>query len=427
MMGALLMMTAIQVTMAQFELSAEIRPRAEYRHGFKKLLAENQDPAFFVEQRSRLVATLKKEKIDFKLSIQDIRIWGSDKQIYKPGESLNGMNVNEAWAAYSFTSKFNLKLGRQELDYDNARILGDLSWAQQSRSHDALLFRYEGKGLKAHLGTAFNQNANTPEYGKLIGNYYGQGNSNYKSLQYLWINKTFQGGKVSALFLNDGKESADSSMQYSQTLGLYTQLSAGKTKIEAEAYYQTGKDVSKKNISAYLLAINASHPLTSSLTAKLGIDLVSGSAATLESGKSNSFDPLYGTHHKFYGFMDYFYVGNPSAINGRNVGLTDPYFSLIYNANTKNNLLASVHYLSSPVDIYKNGDTTSPAMSKRLGTEIDLVYTLKLAQGVSINVGYSQLFATDSMQALKGGSLDLTQNWAWTMITFKPGLFKTEP
>ena len=411
---------------AQFELSAEVRPRAEYRHGFKKLIAENQDPAFFVEQRSRLYASLKKDKIAFKLSIQDIRIWGSDKQIYKPGESLNGMNVNEAWASYNFTDAFGMKIGRQELDYDNARFIGDLSWAQQSRSHDAFLLTYAKNGFKADLGAAFNQNSATPEYGKLLSNYYGLGGANYKTMQYLWLNKTFKAGKVSALVFNDGKEAADSSVQYSQTLGLYSNFSVGKAKIEAEAYYQTGNDVTKKDVSAYLLAFNVAYPVSPKFTAKLGIDVVSGTEIDAAATKSNSFDPLYGTNHKFYGFMDYFYVGNPSAIKGRNVGVVDPYLSLIYNFNASNNLLATVHNFSSPVDIYKGGDTSTPAMSRALGTEIDLVYTIKLPQGVGVNIGYSQLFATESMQAIKGGSIDLTNNWAWTMITFKPGLFKSE-
>ena len=124
--------------------------------------------------------------------------------------------------------------------------------------------------------------------------------------------------------------------------------------------------------------------------------------------------------------MDYFYVGNPSALKGRNVGLVDPYVKLVLNPNPNNNIVAFVHSFRSPVDIYKGGDATTPSMSKALGTELDLVYTIKLSQGVSINLGYSQLFGTDSMAALKGGSKDQTNNWAWTMITFKPSFFKTE-
>lgn len=410
----------------QFELSGEIRPRSEYRHGFKKLFGENQDPAFFTEQRSRLYADYQLDKMTFKLSIQDIRIWGADKQIYKPGESLNGVNVNQAWAQYSFDNAIALRVGRQELDYDNARFLGDLSWAQQSRSHDALLLTYAKNGFTSHFGAAFNQNSNTPEYGKLLSNYYGLGGANYKTMQYLWLNKKFAKGNISALIFNDGKESADTSVNYTQTLGLYGKFDIGKVKLETEAYFQTGKDVTKKEVSAYLLAFNAAYPLSKKFIAGVGMDLVSGTDVTKAGTESNSFDPLYGTNHKFYGFMDYFYVGNPSALKGRNVGLFDPYLKFVYNPNPKNNLVAFIHSFRSPVDIYKGGDQTTPAMSKALGTELDLVYTIKLAQGVSINLGYSQLFATDSMVALKGGSKDQTNNWAWTMITFKPSFFKTE-
>ncbi|MFZ1789674.1 MAG: alginate export family protein [Saprospiraceae bacterium] len=419
-----LLMTS--VAYSQFELSGEIRPRTEYRHGFKKLFGEGQDPAFFTEQRSRLYADYKMDKMTFKLSIQDIRIWGADRQIYKPGESLNGMNVNQAWAQYTFDSGLGLRVGRQELDYDNARFLGDLSWAQQSRSHDALLLAYTKNTFTGHAGFAFNQNANTAEPTKLLNNYYGLGGANYKAMQYLWLNKKFSKGSVSALIFNDGKEAADSSVNYMQTLGLYGKFSLGKVQLETEAYVQTGKDVTKKDVSAYLLAFNAMYPVSKKVSFGVGMDYVSGTDVTKAATESNSFDPLYGTNHKFYGFMDYFYVGNPSALKGRNVGLVDPYVKLVLNPNPNNNIVAFVHSFRSPVDIYKGGDATTPSMSKALGTELDLVYTIKLSQGVSINLGYSQLFGTDSMAALKGGSKDQTNNWAWTMITFKPSFFKTE-
>jgi len=44
---------------AQFTLSAEVRPRAELRNGFKKPLESDMDAAFFVEQRTRLNTTFK--------------------------------------------------------------------------------------------------------------------------------------------------------------------------------------------------------------------------------------------------------------------------------------------------------------------------------------------------------------------------------
>jgi hypothetical protein len=34
------------------------------------------------------------------------------------------------------TEAFSMKLGRQEVIYDNSRIFGNVDWAQQGRSHD---------------------------------------------------------------------------------------------------------------------------------------------------------------------------------------------------------------------------------------------------------------------------------------------------
>ena len=35
---------------AQLTISGEVRPRAEYRHGFKSLPNQNQEAAFFIDQ-----------------------------------------------------------------------------------------------------------------------------------------------------------------------------------------------------------------------------------------------------------------------------------------------------------------------------------------------------------------------------------------
>ena len=47
------LLLAARVASAQLVLSAEIRPRAELRNGFRTVRIPGDDPAFFVEQRSR--------------------------------------------------------------------------------------------------------------------------------------------------------------------------------------------------------------------------------------------------------------------------------------------------------------------------------------------------------------------------------------
>ncbi|WP_051720064.1 hypothetical protein [Anditalea andensis] len=59
--------------------------------------------------------------------------------------------------------------------------------------------------------------------------------------------------------------------------------------------------------------------------------------------------------------------------------------------------------------------------TSHLGEEIDLVWTSQWNKDVAFNLGYSQMFGTASLRAVKNQSnpADL-QYWAWAMITIKP-------
>ncbi len=398
---------------AQFTITGEIRPRAEFRNGFKKLTGDGVDAAFFIEQRSRLYFDFKDEKYSFRVSLQDIRIWGENPQIFKADNAL--FNVHEAWGQYNFSEKTSIKVGRQELNYDNARFLGNLAWAAQSRSHDLAKFIYSNEGTQFHLGAAFNQEdvASNPEPRRLVGTVYSTG-GNYKTMQFAWFHKNFEKSNFSLLVLNNGVQSlADSSVNFSQTVGFYGKKAIGKASLEGELYYQGGKTPTGADLSAYMASLSVSFkagkvPLT------IGADILSGTDPG--SSKNKSFTPLYGTNHKFYGFMDYFYVGNPHG----NKGLQDIFIKTNFKTGEKSNLVVHLHEFISSAQIL---DGDSNELSSTLGTEIDLVYNLKVAKDVNFKLGYSQLFATDSMEALKGGDKSQLTNWAWAMLTIKPTLF----
>ena len=117
--------------------------------------------------------------------------------------------------------------------------------------------------------------------------------------------------------------------------------------------------------------------------------------------------------------MDYFYVGNHFG----SVGLSDAFVVVKYNPS-KFRLSGWAHSFYSTNDVT---DTSgSGKLSNGLGIEVDLVAGFKLAEGVNFAAGYSQMFATATMEAIKGGSKDATSNWAWFMITLKPKFFSSE-
>lgn len=405
------------VARGQLVISAEIRPRAELRDGFKTVSTHAEKPAFFVEQRSRLNVGFARERLRLQFSAQDVRIWGSTSQIYKTDPNL--FNVFEAYGEYQLTQRLAVRAGRQVLDYDNARFLGGLDWAQQGRSHDAVKLLYaDSSGFSAHVGAGFNQPF-VLEPTKLSDTYYG-GLDNYKSMEYLWLHQDWSRAKLSFLFFNDGRQRPDSSSYFRQTYGLTGETKAGPLTLAAELYYQGGTDATRRDISAGLAAASVMLP-TKLTPLTLGLDYLSGSDAT--DPKNHAFVPLYGTNHAFYGHMDYFYVGNNHGQAGRTAGLADLYLKTAFKLTPKTTLLAHLHHFQSAAAVYRPG-TTDQKISSRLGEELDLVLNANVSPEFNFKLGYSHLMSTGSMDALKGRVGRSQNQWAWVMLTFKPVLFR---
>ncbi len=416
-----------------FTIGAQIRPRFEYRHGFKKPLADGLKPASFVEQRSRVWFDYTNSKFHIRVNVQDIRMWGSTSQIYKSDPSM--FNAYEAYGEYFGSKKWSFKVGRQAIDYDNARFLGNLDWAAQGRSHDAFLLKFSDKAakLKVHAGVAFNQAQTEPTY-LSYSQYPNAGN--YKMMYYLWAHKEWDKLSGSFLFNNDARENVtDTTLLNRQTLGLIPTYKAGKVTVNGEFYYQMGKNPGEQEVSAFFISLNATMK-TKITPVTIGFDYASGTAHDAEATVDNSWNPLYGTNHKFYGFMDYFYVGNTHGQDDRVSGLIDMYAKTNFRLGKtkKHFLLAHVHYFMSPVELRDfTNVAVNATVSTGLGTEIDLVYKHVFSKGVSANLGYSQMFATDSMKQIKGQANlvnGYTQtgmnNWIWAQINFHTDFFTSK-
>ena len=394
-----------------FELSAEIRPRFEYRHGFNTLMVDSLNAAAFVSQRTRLNFEYTSEKIKAYVSLQDVRVWGDVSTLNT--SDANGIAIHQAYAELMLSSEFSLKFGRQEISYDDQRIFGSVGWAQQARSHDALLAIYR-PNEKNHfeLGLALNAESKS-----LFENDYTL--NNYKSLQYIWYHLNLRDFSISLLALNNGfayDNNGKQDIDYSQTFGTHAIYEKNKISANASMYIQTGK-IQNQTLSAYDVSINGYYKFENGLKPGLGFEYLSGTDMNSTNSSNNSFNPLYGTNHKFNGLMDYFYVGN--HINS--VGLLDVNATLEFKKD-KFTAILKPHIFSSAATVV---NTTGAKMDNYLGTEIDLTLSYNWIKGVNFQAGYSQMIATETMQVLKGGNYKATNNWAWLMITVKPNLFKT--
>jgi hypothetical protein len=385
---------------AQFSLSGEFRPRTEFSHGYKSLAHENQDLSTITSQRTRLNAMFSTEFVKTKFVLQDVRIWGSQPQLV--GNENYATSVHEAWAEVFFVPEFSLQAGRQELNYDDQRIFGNVGWTQQGRTHDVALLKYK-KNFTLHFGIAHHENSD------ITNNLY-DGPDAYKDLQFLWFNKTWKSNSLSLLALNNGVPVMEDSAQvskYSQTLGGRFAKKFEKLSMAANLYYQTGKHSNGKDISALNFLAEAS--LKMGITA--GYEYLSGNSYD-KNDKVYAFTPFYGTNHKFNGFMDYFYVSN--HINS--VGLNDAYLKYGW-SKKKFSVNADVHHFTSAGKI--NADA-----GKYLGTEIDLTLGYKIHEIATLNAGWSSMFASESMELLKGGDSSASNYWAYIMLTITPVFIK---
>lgn len=397
------------VSAQQFDLSAEFRPRFEYRHGYKTLMPDSEDAATFVSQRTRLNFNYGSEKLNAFLSFQNVRVWGD--VITLSSSDKNGIAIHEAWAQAILSSQFSLKIGRQEIVYDDERMFGNVNWAQQARIHDAFIASYTpNANNRLDFGLALNENAET-----LFDTNYTV--NNYKAFQYLWYHIDLIDIGLSFLILNNGLTFDDNSEQkvdYNQTIGSRFTYENSKFKADASLYFQTGK-IADTGLSAYNVATNINYKFSGIVSAGLGIEYLSGTDMNSTSNKLKSFTPWFGTNHKFNGWMDYFYVGN----HNNSVGLIDINANFKYEKD-KFFVIVAPHIFSSAANVV---DGFNEKMSNNLGTEIDLVFGYKIENNIKLQVGYSQMFATETMEVLKGGNKNNSNNWAWAMFVFKPKLF----
>ncbi len=482
---------------AQVTLGGQLRTRAEFRNGTGTLRPTNNDPAFFLSQRTRLSFGYKQSRVIFHTTLQDVRVWGQDASTISTADGAK-LGVHEAWAEVILTNEkdgapqksaieyFSIKTGRQELNYDDGRLLGNHDWAQQARRHDVLVFKLLNKGWQADAGFAFNRNTDAFNYN---GNYYTPANipptlkdskgflvaspagylplvdntgfssktgspavvnpasTNrqmliYKSLQYLYIAKSTGETKISGLLLADqfGKSKLDSvqtssvnnlpgyvyGYHYNQkgvygrvTTGLFLNSKSGKKKnttITGGVYYQGGKDLNGNKLSALMAYGNVDFGVNK-FTLSAGIDYLSGNDAVTPSSTNHRFDPLYGSPHESWGYMDFFYSSTGSAPGG----LLNPHFKIQYSSENKRLVLALKYHYFTLADKMK--DNSNNVLPSSLGTEVDAVLIYSLNKITTLEWGGSLLFANKTMEYAKGispGTSKLNGQWTFLQLTIKP-------
>ncbi len=396
---------------AQFSISAQLRPRLEFRDGFRSPKAADSKSAFFVSQRTRLILDFKNEKLRLFVSPQDVRVWGQEKQVGKDPS----FGLHEGWGQLKVSDIFSIKAGRQELVYDGHRLLGNLDWLHQARSHDALLFKINTEKLKLDFGGAFNQSAE-----RVFGLDYRS--DNYKVLSLVHAQQKFENFSWGAISILDGyeKSETDSDLFWRYSIGTLLGYKINSLNLEGSFYWQSGTTRDEMDIAAYLFNLKALYKFNKASVAA-GLDFVSGDNPGDD--KFQAFNTLYATNHKFYGWMDYF-LNIPVDTKGG--GLADFYANVNFSAGSKASFKIFLHYFMLANDVRDELRPTEN-IDRYLGTEVDVVFILKIAPYAKLQTGLSASLISDSMVQIKGtGDKDEINSWGWVMLALTPELFNSK-
>jgi len=399
---------------AQFSISSEIRPRYEYRNGYKKLPQYGTTAANLVSQRTRLNIDYKTKKLQTRISFQDIRVWGDEAM----KKDIAGLGLYEGWVALQVCDSLTVKMGRQELVYDNQRLLSNNNWGQKGVTHDALLLQYKNLGWRLDVAAAFNQSRDT-----LFSTDYNTSLGNYKALGFVILSKKLGNFKVTGVSITDAyqKKKTLNTLYVRTTNGAIAGFQKGRVGAALRGFYQSGQGETGAWTSAWYAGFDVTGKITDALSATLGGEWQSGQDSTDKTDKHiHNFCTLYGSNHSFNGFMDYF--TKPS--DTKNAGLMDVYLKLEGKFCKKHKVSADFHYFSLTNKFPDKGSVGT--MNPYLAVEADLTYKYSFIKEVDLQIGYSFLSGSNTLEAVAGGNAAHTAHWAYVMLIVKPTFFKTE-
>jgi hypothetical protein len=312
-----------------------------------------------------------------RVQAQDVRIWGEEGDTFND-ISAAGLDVRRAYARIPIGEALRLTLGRQELAFDNERLVGSVDWSQRGRTFDGIRGSLTLGGIATDLF-----------YAKLVE---ADGDADGTVPSDRTKEADFGGAHASYVFL-PGNAAAMSYLLLSDRTTDVTRHTAGGIaagtiaafSYSAELYLQFGT-LAGQHLFAWMAAGSFGYtlPIKSKLAFVARAEALSGNGSP-----TRAFDTLFATNHKFYGEMDFF-LAIPAHTQNR--GLVD------LGGQVR---LAPAERLTASVDVHHLRTVEGSAP---FGTELDLRVNYKPLPIVAFDVVYGVLLPDTGFEARIGAA-----------------------
>jgi hypothetical protein len=353
---------------------------------------------------------------------QDAREWLSDRSDF-PGisgaEGDNTFDLRQAYVEIGDIGKFPLilKAGRQTMEYGDERLIGRSTWNNFGRTFDAVKLAYvqptwrldafassvvvirRGEFDKSDLF-----DGNEVDRQQIFSGLYFTHETRFGlvDLYGLWLSQANGNNANTAGNLPDVKPKGDDRDAQHTSFGTYGGRLRGDPKKlhgfewEVEGAYQNG-EVRDLALSAFAihggLGYNLDRPWKLRLWAEY--NFATGDEDRTDQS-SQTFQNLFPSNHRFYGYMDLF--------SWQNIHNPEVSFRLQPHKNVSVQLDYHGFWLATNEDAwYRNNGVTNvrPLNAKAsnastfVGTEIDFTVTWKVNKHLDLQTGYSHFFSGD--------------------------------
>ncbi len=340
------------------------------------------DPALgreYVTQRARLqLALVRDEGPRVFLQIQDVRLWGEEANTLNDA-SADGLDLHQAYVDLP-VGDVRLRLGRQELNLDDQRLVGAVGWTQRARSFDGVRLTWTaGKTETDAFFMLVQEKDRDPDGAVPEGRV---GDVTFGGLHTLW--KPSQDLRIAASLLSRADVPK---RHYRHTAGGIVGGRLGGFALGGQLYYQLGS-LEDRPVSALLAAVSAAR--TFEVAGRPGLRLW-GEYLSGDGTKEGTFDTLFATNHKFYGEMDFF-LNIPVHTGGR--GLVDLGGRLSAQPMEEVGVRVDVHHLRAA--------TPFPGGAVLFGNEVDFGLKVEVMEGVRIDAVYAFLRPGGALARARG-------------------------
>jgi hypothetical protein len=361
-------------------------------------------------------------------------------------ESDGPIDLHQAYIFVGNHKEFPLsvKVGRQELSYGDERVIGAFNWNNIGRVFDAAKLRWQNEyfGADFFSGRVIipdDNNFNMPnDYDWFSGIYASTKLVPRQTTEVYLLSRNVAkespavNGAGTAALIN-GPPPRDI-----YTLGLRVKSNPGELKgwdYSAELMGQYGhfNDPALPQGSrslehlAYAIFAGAGYTFTEApFTPRLGIEYSLGSGdSNPRDNKHETFENLFPTNHKFYGYMDFF-----SLQNIHNLRLTSsvkplPRLTLLteYHAfwlfDTSDNFYAVNGTRRGGINSTPgNGYGINPGYGSYVGSEIDLVATYAVSPQAVLEAGYGHFFVGKYVEQSLSLPGAVDANWLYVQLNF---------